>query len=103
MIFLIKIHGNIFSSNVLKRWSFEKGLRRDMIFLVSSGRMFFFWRHFFLGRKMGDDLSQEIHGNMIFSVHTYKYYKRDATPLCQKKSKMILSRKKHLKVTEILD
>ena len=52
---------------------------------------------------MGDDLSQEIHGNMIFSVHTYKYYKRDATHKKKKKSKMILSRKKHLKVTEILD
>ena len=103
MIFLIKIHGIIFSSNVLKRWSFEKGLRRDMIFLVSSGRMFFLETYFFLGRKMGDDLSQEIHGNMISSVYTYKYYKRDATSLCQKNSKMILSRKEHLKVIEILD
>ena len=45
---------------------------------------------------MNDDLSQEIHGNMIFSVYTYKYYKRDIT-LLQKKSKMILSRKNTLK------
>ena len=35
LIFLKKIHGNmIFSSNVLKRWSFQKGPSRDMIFLV---------------------------------------------------------------------
>ena len=40
---------------------------------------------------------------MISSVYTYKYYKRDATSLCQKNSKMILSRKEHLKVIEILD
>ena len=39
-----KIHGNIFSSNVLKRWSFQKGPRRDMIFLVLSGKVVFFHR-----------------------------------------------------------
>ena len=43
MIFLKKIHGNmIFSSNFLKRWSFQKGPRRHMIFLVLSGKMVFF-------------------------------------------------------------
>ena len=44
MIFLKKIHGNmIFSSNVLKRWSFQKGLLRwGMIFIVLSGNMVFF-------------------------------------------------------------
>ena len=31
-----------FSSNVLKRWSFQKGPRRDMIFLVLSGKVVFF-------------------------------------------------------------
>ena len=55
MIFLKKIHGNmIFSSNVLKRWSFQKGPRRDMIFLVLPGKMVFFTRKhdiFSLGRK----------------------------------------------------
>ena len=39
-----KIHGNIFSSNVLKGWSFQKGLRWDMIFFVLSGKMVFFSR-----------------------------------------------------------
>ena len=42
-IFLEEIHGNMFfSSNVLKRWPFQKGLRRDMIFLALSGKMVFF-------------------------------------------------------------
>ena len=49
--------------------------------------------YFFLGRKMRDDLSQEIHGNTIFSVYRYRCCKRDAKSLCQKKSKTILSRK----------
>ena len=44
MIFLKKIHGNIvFSSNFLKRWSFQIGPRRHMIFLVLSGKMAFFF------------------------------------------------------------
>ena len=55
MIFLKKIHGNmIFSSNFLKRCSFQKGPCRHMIFLVLSGKMVFFsQKHdiFSLGRK----------------------------------------------------
>ena len=97
MIFLKKIHRNmIFSSNVLKRWSFQKGPRWDMIFLELSGKMVFFFKktwYFFLRWKVRGDLSQEIHRNMIFSVYTYGCYKRGATPLCQKKSKMVLSHK----------
>ena len=50
-------------------------LKRDTIFLVLSGKMVFFppeiW-HFFLGQEVIDDLSQEIHGDMIFSVYTLK-------------------------------
>ena len=42
-------------------------------------------RYFFLGQEVRDDLSQERHGNMIFSVYTYGCYKRSVTPLCQKK------------------
>ena len=49
------IHRNmIFSSNVLKRLSFQKGSRRDMIFLVLSEKVVFFSRKhgiFFLGGK----------------------------------------------------
>ena len=37
-----KIHGNvIFSSDPLKRWSFQKGPRRHMNFPVLSGKMVF--------------------------------------------------------------
>ena len=73
MVFLKKkIHGNmIFTSNILKIWSFQKGLRRDMIFFVPSGKAVFFSRKhgvFSLdGKRERGDLSQEIHGNMIFS------------------------------------
>ena len=77
-----KIHGNMkFFSNALKRWSFQKKSRLNMIFLVLSGKMVFFFRkiYFFFGRKMEDDLSQEIHGN-IFSVYMYKSYKYDILP-----------------------
>ena len=39
---LKKIHVNmIFSSNFLKRWSFQKGPRRDVIILLLSGEMVF--------------------------------------------------------------
>ena len=91
-----KAHENTeFSSNFLKRWSFQKGRRRDMIFLVLSGKMVFFpkTRYFFLGQEARDGPSQEIHGNMIFSVHTCGCYKRGVTPLSQKKSRMVLSHK----------
>ena len=49
------MHGNmIFSSNVLKRWSFQKKiLWKDGIFYLQI------W-YFFFGRKMKDDLSQEM-------------------------------------------
>ena len=44
---------------------------------------------FFLGREVRDNLFQEIHENIIFSVCTYGCYKRGATTLCQKKSKIL--------------
>ena len=65
----------------------SKKIRWNMMFLVLSGKMVFFFRkiwYFFIGRKMKDDLSQEIHGNMIFFVYMYKCYKYDIT-LMQKK------------------
>ena len=67
-------------------------------FLYYPGRWYFFSRKFifFLGRKMKDDLSQEIHGHMIFSIYIYKCYKYDIT-LLPKASKMIFSRKNSVK------
>ena len=63
-----------------------------MIFLLLPGKTVFFLPEnlFFFGWKIKDDLSQEIHGNMIFSVHTCKCYKHDIT-LLPKKSKTIFS------------
>ena len=78
---------------------FPKKSHWNMIFLVLSEKMVFFFQkiwYFFFGRKMKDDFSQEIHGNMIFSVYMYKYYKYDIT-LLQKNSKMIFSRKNTVK------
>ena len=50
-----KKHGNmIFSSNVLKRWSFQRGPRWDMIFAALSGNVVLFFpktSFFFPGRK----------------------------------------------------
>ena len=107
MIFLKKIHGNMtFSSSFLKRWSFEKEPREDMIFLVLSGKIIFFspktW-YFFLGLKLRNNLPQEIHGNKIFSVYTYGCYKRGATSLCQRNQRRSYPAKIHLKVIDVLD
>ena len=55
-------------------------------------------------RKMEDDLSQETHGSMIFSVYAYRCYKHGAMTLCQKKNQRWSSPKKiHLNVIENLD
>ena len=92
-----KIHGNmIFSSNVLKRWSFQKRLLRwAMIFIVLSGKMVFFPENMiFLPWKESERQAFPRNTwNMKFSVYTYRCYKRGAMPLCQKKSNMILYRK----------
>ena len=89
--------------NVLKEWSFQKNRTGIWsFFVVLSGKMIFLFpenMNLFLRRKMKDDLSQEIHGNMIFSRNIYIYiycYKYDIT-LLQNKSKMTLSRKNTLK------
>ena len=82
-----------------ERIVFPKKSRWNMIFLALSAQMVFYSRkiwYFFFGRKMKDDRSQEIHGNMIFSVYMYKCYKYDIT-LLEKKLKMIFSRKSTLK------
>ena len=72
----------------------KKGHAGTWSFLYYLERWYFFPKtYFFLGQKVRGSLSQEIHGNMTFSVYTYGCYKRGATPLCQKKSKMVLSRK----------
>ena len=61
--------------DVLKRWSFQKKLRWNMIFLVLLGKMIFLFPENMilpLRRKMKDDLSQKIHGKMIVSSNVPK-------------------------------
>ena len=72
-------------------------LEYDLSCIIWKDGIFFqkIW-YFFFGRKMKDDFSQEIHGNMIFSVYMHKYYKYDII-LLQKNSKMIFSRKNTFK------
>ena len=96
IIFLKKIQGNImFSSNVLKRWSIQKGLHWDMICLVKIGRVIFFsWKHgiFSLDGKSEVVLLKKYTEKYFLCTHTGV---TNVTPLpaCQKTSKMILSRK----------
>ena len=59
--------------------------------------------YFFLGRKMKDDLSQEIYGNMIFSMYLYGCYKRDTTPLCEKSQGWSYLAQIYLQVVDFLD
>ena len=70
---------------------FPKKMHWNMIFLVLSGKIVFFplKTYFFFGRKLKDDLSQEIHKNMIFSVYMCICHK-GCYPSAKKKSKMIL-------------
>ena len=85
---------------------FSKGaaLGHDLSCIILNNGIFFpkKW-YFFLGHKVRDDLSQEIHRNMIFSVYTYGCYKRCVTSLCQKNQKWSYSAKIHLKVIDVLD
>ena len=77
----------------------SKNSRWNMIFLDYLERWYFFRKiYFFFGRKMKDDLSQEIHGNMIIYVYMYKFYKYDIT-LLQKKKKKKKNKKEKSKMT----
>ena len=78
----------------------KKKSRRDMIFLVLSGKMIIFFRKiwsFYFRRKMKDEFSQGINGSMIFSVYMYECYKYDITFLQKEKLKMMFTRKNSLK------
>ena len=65
----------------------------DLFCIIWKDSIFFPKTYFFLGYKVRGGHSQEIYGNMTFSLYTYGCYKRGDTLLCQKKSKMVLSRK----------
>ena len=84
----LKIHGNmIFSSNVLKRWSFQKKSHWNIVFLVSSGKMVFLSLKnmiFFLRQKMKDRLNLWIH--FIFEELNYASMSKITGPLIQMES-----------------
>ena len=79
----------IFSSGLLKRWSFQKGQRRHMIFLVLSVKMVFFpknmiffpWaeseRQPFPGNTWKDDASpsKKETGNLIYRAEVWPLLK----------------------------
>ena len=93
MIFLKKIHGNmIFSSNVPRRWSFQKEPHRDMTFLVLSGKMFFFSENVFFPWEESErrSFSRNTQKYEIFCAQVRVLQTLRLAP-CQKKSKMILS------------
>ena len=92
-IFLKKVYGDmIFFSNTLKRWSFQKRLRWNMIFLVFfSGKYDIFsldgkWKMVFLNKYM------EIWYFVNICINVTNMIKKK-----KKKSKIIFSRKNTLK------
>ena len=65
----------IFSfSKCSEKMVFPKKLHWNMIFLVSSGKIFLFPKNMilFFRRKIENDLSQKIHGNMIYFSNVLK-------------------------------
>ena len=100
---------NFLFPDVLEKWSFQKsstGIWSCLLYYLE--RLCFFSRkiwYFFFRRKIKDDLSQEIHENMMFSLYMYKCYKYHITHLQQKKKKKKnrwpSPEKKNLKVIEI--
>ena len=94
MIFFKKYMEKSYIVQIFWKDGLFKKMHWNMIFLVLSGKIVFFlakrWSSFF-GRKLKDDLSEEIHENMILSLCTYRCHKHDIVPLSQKKSKIIFS------------
>ena len=104
MIFFKKYMEKSYIVQIFWKDGLFKKMHWNMIFLVLSGKIVFFlakrWSSFF-GRKLKDDLSEEIHENMILSLCTYRCHKHDIVPLSQKKSKIIFSCKMHLRAIDI--
>ena len=91
-----KIHGNIFSSNFLKRWPFQIWPRQHMIFLVSSEKMVFFSRKhdiFSQGRKWEAAFLRNYMKIWHFLCTRTGVSNVASRPSVEKKSKMVLSRK----------
>ena len=70
----------IFLKKYMEIWYFLQMPQKDCLskkkITLEYDLSYIIWKiYFFFGRKMEDDLSQEIHGNIIFSVYMYKCYK----------------------------
>ena len=92
----------IFSSNVLKRRSFQKGSHWDMIFLVLSGKMVFFTKNMmFFPWKGGkrQSFSRNSWKYNIFCVHVRVLQTWCHAPLSEKIKNIA---KIHLKVIDVL-
>ena len=104
MIFLFPQNMALFFRRKMKDDLPQKNTWKYSIFFKCPEKMVFpkrialeyLERWYFFPENMKNDLSQEIHGNMIFSVYMYKCYQYDIT-LLKKKSKIIFSRKNTLK------
>ena len=107
IIFLKKKHGNmIFSSNFLKRCSFQKGPRRHMIFLVSSGKTVFFSRKndiFSLGRKWEAAFFRKYMEIWHFLCTRTGVTNVEPRPSVKKNQIWSYPEKIHLKVIDVLD
>ena len=102
-----KKHGNmIFSSNFLKRCSFQKGPRRHMIFLVSSGKIVFFSRKndiFSLGRKWEAAFFRKYMEIWHFLCTRTGVTNVEPRPSVKKNQIWSYPEKIHLKVIDVLD
>ena len=96
----------IFSSNFLKRWSFQNRPHRHMIFLVLSGEMLFFsWKHyiFSLGRKREAVFLRKYMKIWHFLCTRTGVTNVVARPFVKKYKKWSYPAKIHLKVIDVLD
>ena len=101
-----KIHGNIFSSNFLKRWSSQKWRRQHMIFLFYLERWYFFLENM-ISFPWEESERQPFSGNTwkydIFCVHVLVLQTLRHAPPSKKNQRWSYPAKIHLKVIEIPD
>ena len=67
----------------------------DLFCIIWKDGIFFLKTYFFLRHKVRGGPSQEVYGDMTFSLYMYGCYKRGGAPLCQKKIKDGLILKKY--------
>ena len=96
----------IFSSDFLKRWSFQKGSRWGLIFLVLSRKMVFFSRKhdiFSLDRKWDKTFSKKYMEIWFFLCTRTGVTNVAPRPSVNKNQRWPYPAKMHLKVIDFLD